>query len=106
MKHTRFQRAGNDLIYVHKLSLYDALCAAPLELETLDHRKLTVVVDQIITPKYRKAVPGEGMPILSTDPLAGMRKERQKGTLWIQFDIDFPKYLSEDQKQKLKPIIA
>ena len=106
LSHARYKRKGNDLIYVHKLSLYDALCATPLELETLDHRILTITVDEVINPKYKKAIEGEGMPILKSDPLASLRKERQKGTLWILFDIEFPKYLSEEKKLKLKPLLS
>ncbi len=106
LKHSKYQRRGDDLLLVQKISLYDALCVAPFEVETLDHRKLTVIVDEVVHPKYKKCVAGEGMPILSADPLASQRKERPKGNLWVSFDIEFPKYLSEDKKQRLKTLFA
>ena len=106
IKHPRFKRKGNDLIFVQKVSLYDALCAIPFEVETLDHRMIPISIDEVINPKYKKAVEGEGMPILKTDPLASLKKEREKGILWIIFDIEFPKYLGEEKKLKLKSLFA
>lgn len=103
--HDRFRRKGNDLIHVHRLPLYDALCMTPFELETLDHRIITVTADQTITPKYKLPIAQEGMPVLKQDPLAALKKDKEKGTLWILFDIQFPTYLSEDKKQKLKAIL-
>ncbi len=106
VQHPKYKRKGNDLIYLHKISLYDALCAAPFEIETLDHRIITVSVDQIINPRYKKPILQEGMPIPQTDPLASLKKEKEKGTLWILFDIEFPTYLSEEKKLKLRDILT
>jgi len=105
LPHDKFKRKGNDLIYIHKLSLYDALCMTPFDLETLDHRIITITAEQVINPKYKFPIANEGMPILKDDPLASLRKEKEKGTLWILFDINFPSYLPEEKKQKLKEIL-
>jgi DnaJ homolog subfamily B member 4 len=91
---------------VQKVSLFDALCATPFEVETLDHRMVPISIDEVINPKYKKAVAEEGMPIFKSDPLASLKKEREKGTLWILFDIEFPKYLGEEKKLKLKSLLA
>ena len=105
LPHAAYKRKGNDLIYTHKISLYDALCATSFELETLDHRKLTISVDEVINPKYKKVIMSEGMPLLQSDPLASLKKEKEKGSLWVLFDIMFPTYLSEEKKLKLKDIL-
>jgi len=105
LPHENYHRKGNDLIYVKKISLYEALCATPFELETLDHRKITVSQDEVISPKYKKPVLNEGMPIPQADPLASLKKEKEKGILWILFDIEFPTYLSNEKKLALKEIL-
>ena len=103
--HPRFKRTGCDLIYVHHVSLVDALCAAPFEVETLDHRHIMIPMDEVITPTTRKLIPHEGMPVYKDDPLANLRKEQEKGNLFITFDIEFPKYIPEAKKQKLKELL-
>lgn len=36
------------------------------------------------------------MPILNNDPLGPVKKSFERGDLLIKFDIDFPKYLSDE----------
>jgi DnaJ-class molecular chaperone len=48
----------------------------------------------IFRPGYNKVVPDEGMPI-SNNP-------EDKGSLVIQFDINYPNHLSPEQKRLLK----
>lgn len=105
MPHKHYKRKGDDLIYIHKLPLYNALCMTPFDMETLDHRIITISADQIINPKYKLPIMNEGMPILQSDPLASLKSEKEKGTLWVLFDIQFPTYISEDKKLKLKEIL-
>jgi DnaJ-class molecular chaperone len=102
--HTRFRRQGNDLQFVHQVPLFDALCAKPFQIETLDHRFIVVPIDEVITPTTKKLVPNEGMPLLQDDPLATLRKEKAKGNLWVTFQIAFPKYLEDAKKQKLRTL--
>ena len=45
------------------------------------------------------------MPILNNDPLGPIKKSYQRGNLIVKFDIEFPKQLSEDQKQELTDIL-
>lgn len=47
--HSLFKRKGNDLIYVAKVSLGNAICADPIEIVTLDNRKLQVPLDEIVS---------------------------------------------------------
>ena len=63
-KHKCFKRVNkNDLIYIHKIDLAQALNSEPVKLTTLDNRHLTISVDEIISPSTVKVVYGEGMPI-------------------------------------------
>ncbi|XP_047903970.2 dnaJ homolog subfamily B member 13 isoform X2 [Anser cygnoides] len=92
--HPRFKRAGDHLTYVATIPLGKALVGCAVEVRTLDGRLLNVPVNDIVDPKYRKVVPGEGMP-LPGDP-------RRRGDLLISFDIRFPKQLTPDKKTLLK----
>ena len=67
-KHKCFQRVNtNDLIYVHKIDLAQALNSEPVKFTTLDGRKLAISIDEIISPSTVKVVPGEGMPIFQNE---------------------------------------
>ena len=48
-KHKFFIRKGNNLVYTQKISLADALNGEPIRLDTLDERKLSVAIDEVIT---------------------------------------------------------
>ena len=61
--HALFRREGNDLHYVLRVPLVDALCGATHRLTTLDGRPLSVPVSGIAGPASEKVVRGEGMPI-------------------------------------------
>ncbi|OAF70528.1 TPR repeat protein 26 [Intoshia linei] len=63
MHHQTFQRSENDLIYTAKIKLSQALCGLILNIETLDKRILSIPINHIVTPSYKKIVNGEGMPI-------------------------------------------
>ena len=88
--HARFKRQGNDLHYTANISLKQALTNAVIEVETLDGRKLRITMNEVVTPTSRQVVQGEGMP-LQKDP-------SQRGDLVINFNIKFPRSLSQQQK--------
>jgi DnaJ family protein B protein 4 len=95
--HERFQRDGNDLIYVRNISLKEALTGTTVEVMTLDDRLLRIPVNEIVSPGYVKTISGEGMPISKTP--------EKKGDLKIKFNVVFPRELSSDQKEALKRIL-
>lgn len=91
--HPNYSRVGDNLIYIANITLADALSCVPLTIRTLDDRILRVSLDEI--PKYLfvklsvqnlKEVEGEGMPISGS---------KNKGNLYIKFNISFPKSLKE-----------
>ena len=96
-RHSTFSRNGNDLVYRHKCYLSDALTGMTIPLTTLDNRTLTVQVTEVVNPKYTKIIRGEGMPI--------SKRAGQKGDLRIEFDIQFPRVLSEEKKSQLKQLL-
>lgn len=109
MPHEKFKRRGNDLIYQHKISLVDSLCAKTFNLETIDHRVIIVSLDNIVIPGTKKLIEGEGMPICKTgeeDILNAYRgAPKTKGDLFITFDIIFPTKIDPDKKELLKELL-
>eukprot|EP00794_Sanderia_malayensis_P000657 gene657-1325_t len=92
-EHPLFRREGNDIVYTASIPLGKALTGCIIDVPTLDGRLLSIPVNDIVSPGYRKEVRSEGMP-LSND-------QNKRGSLVITFNIDFPKHLSPEQKQLL-----
>lgn len=97
-RHNTFTRDGNDLVFTQKISLSDALTGYTVHITTLDGRKLTIRINNVIHPKYEEVVPREGMPI-PKDPSS-------RGNLRIKFDIKFPSRLTAEQKTGIKRLLA
>lgn len=96
--HTVFTRDGNDLIVTQRISLAEALSGYTASITTLDGRKLTIPINNVIHPSYEEVVPKEGMPI-PKDP-------SKKGNLRIRFNIKFPARLTSEQKAGIKKLLA
>jgi len=94
LPHDRFKRQGDDLVHYVTLPISKALCGASLDITTLDGRKLTVPVAEIITPGKTMTILGEGM----------VKKEspKSRGDLIIEFDLLFPPALTETQRKLIK----
>ena len=104
-KHKCFQRVNkNDLIYVHKIDLAQALNSEPVRFTTLDGRKLAISVDEIISPSTVKVVKGEGMPIFQ-DEMNVRDLNIKKGDLFIKFDIKFPEYIDPNKKMEITNLL-
>lgn len=94
------------MVYTFPISLNDALSVVPLEITTLDGRKLLVPNDQIVNPTTAIIVADEGFPLLKSDVLGSEKQRLVKGDLIVRFDIQFPTFLSEDQKTELESLLA
>ena len=104
-KHKCFQRVNkNDLIYVHKIDLAQALNSEPVRFTTFDGRKLAISIDEIISPSTVKVVPGEGMPIFQ-DEMNVRDLNIKKGDLYIKFDIKFPEYIDPNKKMEITNLL-
>jgi DnaJ family protein B protein 4 len=96
--HSVFARDGNDLIVTQNISLADALTGYTVHLTTLDGRKLTIPITNVIHPNYEEVFPGEGMPI-QKDPT-------KRGNLRIKFNIKFPTRLTAEQKAGIRKLLG
>jgi len=100
-KHDLFRRNGNDLIIDYKLTLVEALAGFSFSIKHLDDREILVKSekDEIINPGDIRVIEGEGMP--------QHKKPFEKGNLYIQFTIEFPKpgYFNSQQLKQLEEIL-
>ena len=103
VKHPVYKRVNeNDLICTQRMTLVQALNSEPIKIITLDDRKLSITMDEIISPQTVKIVKGEGMPIFNKDnPLQNILFKEKKGDLFIKFDIIFPKFIDPEKKEEI-----
>lgn len=93
---TEFVRNGLDLLLNKKITLKQALLGFVFELDHISGRtyKINNMNGTIIKPFYKKNIPG-----------LGMVRDDSKGFLIISFEIEFPKNLTDEQKEKLEEIL-
>ena len=94
--HAKYARKGDNLHIVVPISLVDALAGVSVAVVTIDGRELQVLIDEIVHPKYQKRLIGEGMA----------KQDGGRGDLVVECDIQFPKYLSSEQKTEVKRILS
>jgi len=94
---TVFKRHGLDLIYTKTLTLKEALCGFTIELNHLSGKKMTlsnITNRTVISPNSKK--------IISE---FGMTRENQVGNLIIEFNIQFPEKITDEQAALLASVL-
>lgn len=94
---TPFRRQGLNLIYSKTLSLKEALCGFSFELKHLNGKTLAMNNTQNVTlikPHLQKMVPG-----------LGMTRDKNVGSLIIEFDVKFPDTLTPEQIEALRQVL-
>lgn len=93
-EHTTFKRERDHLFLKKTISLQEALCGFTFNIVQLDGRILKVKSDPkvIYTPGMHKVIKDEGMPLI--------KNPTQRGNLYVEFDIDFPKPSQLDKKTR------
>ena len=92
-----FKRQGLDLILQHKLTLKEALCGFSIDMPHLNGKMLclnNMNNPTVITPHYKRVVPG-----------LGMTRENATGNLIIEFSVEFPESLTNEQINALKDVL-
>lgn len=96
--HQRFERRGDDLYTNVTISLQDALVGFSMKIEHLDGHLVEINREKITWPGARIRKKGEGMPNYENNNL--------QGTLYITFDVEFPKKdLDDSQKDDIRKIL-
>ena len=90
--HKTFVRTGNDLRYTLKLDYPQLVLGDKIEIPTIDGTTIKIHV-----PEYSKAgdnlrINGKGMRILNKD---------SRGDMYVILDVNFPKTISQEEKELL-----
>lgn len=94
---TSFRRNGLDLFYPKKISLKEALCGCSFEINHLNGKSLNLMSgnkQSVIRPNNKKVVPG-----------LGMKRGEETGNMIIEFEIEFPETLTEQQVAILSEVL-
>ncbi len=92
--HPVFERDGSDLIFRVQIPLVKSLTGFSIDLQTLDKRTLCIPVTNIVQTGDVMVIEDEGLPL--------PKGKGGKGNLVVEFEVLFPKVLSETQKQVIK----
>ena len=93
---TSFKRSGLDLIYIHTITLKEALCGFKFELQYLNGKTYN-----INNTSGKVIIPGH----ITTIPSLGLTRNELIGSLQIHFKIDFPNSLTENQITQLNTVL-
>lgn len=93
--HHRFHRQGDNLIFNHSISAWDAMLGGSIRVETIDKK----IVDVIIPPGTQSdtvlSCKNEGLPNV---------RSKRKGNLLIRISVEIPRNLTEEQKIAISAI--
>ncbi|KAF0985732.1 hypothetical protein HZS_6866, partial [Henneguya salminicola] len=81
--HPLFSRdSDNNIIFVAKIKLYEALCGTIIVVPTLEGITRSLSVQGVINPKTTRIISNMGLPLPKTP--------EKRGDLIVKFDIEFP----------------
>ena len=94
-EHARYKREGTSLIIEQVVSVWDALLGASIEIQTLDHKTLSMSLPPGTQPDTMMSCKGEGLPNMRT---------RQRGNLLIRIKVIVPKIINPQQIDLIQKI--
>lgn len=95
LPHPKFRREGDNIVYDHKISVWDAILGSSISIETLDKKNIDVIIPSGTQPDTVLSCKSEGLPNI---------RSKQKGNLLIRIQVDIPKNLSESQKLQIRDL--
>ena len=94
---TPFKRQGLDIIYSKTITLKEALCGFSFELKHLSGQVMqlnNITNHTIIKPGFKKTIPN-----------LGMKRDNNQGNMIIDFSVEFPESLTQEQIDSIKAIL-
>ena len=100
IKHSYYTRDGDDLQVKIDITLAEALVGFNKQIEHLDGHRVTIAKDDVSYCSEVMVIKGEGMP------RKGRSRSNNKsfGDLYVTLLIEFPKSLTEQQKNSIREI--
>lgn len=89
---------GDDIEYECQINLKQSLCGGTIELDGLDGKKIRVPLKGVTTPDTVRILQNEGMP--------NNKNPKQKGQLHIKFKIEFPDFISNENKKEFERLLS
>lgn len=96
-EHEVFRREGNDLELGVEISLMEALTGCTVPIPLLGGEKMSLSINDVIEPGYRKIISGQGM----TKP----QEQGKRGNLIVTFLVKFPIQLTKQQSSDIIRIL-
>ena len=96
--HAKFERDGNDLRHKARLPLKTALCGGEVVIPHIEGGSSKHQLKEVVSPTSQLRLSGRGMPI--------SKQPGRRGDLLVNYDIVFPKTLSDTDKKQLQNILA
>ena len=99
--HARFTRKGDDLHMTQPIQLSEALLGFQTSVQHLDRpdkRRVPLEWDGVTQPDEVRVVKEEGMP--------KHEMSSEKGDLYVQYQIVWPKTLSQQQKEAIRALLS
>ncbi|KAG9243126.1 hypothetical protein BJ878DRAFT_512304 [Calycina marina] len=93
-RHPLYNRDGDNLIVKVELNLKEALTGWKRTVTTIDGKQIPLEKSGPTQPGSQEEFPGWGMPV--------SKKPDQRGAFIVQYNVNFPTSLTQDQKRKLK----
>jgi len=103
--HPVFTRRDNDLYMQETITLMEALTGFDLPITTIDGRHLLIHVDEIIQPGEIKTLLNEGMPIAHQQQQQQHVNSIARGSLLVQFKVQFPAHLNMELKNYVRLLL-
>ena len=89
-----FERQGDDLVRELEVNALDAILGTELNIETIDHKTLSISIKPGTQPGTIMGATGYGMP--------NMHDSRFKGRLLLKVKIIIPTLLTDEQKELIR----
>ncbi|PAV90893.1 hypothetical protein WR25_24199 isoform A [Diploscapter pachys] len=96
--HPKFKRESQDIRYVHRISLKDALCGTTISVPTLDGSNYSLPLVDVVKPGTIKRLPHMGLP--------NPKNPSVRGDLIVEFDIQFPSTVNSTQKELIRNALS
>ncbi len=93
VKHSIWERVGDNLIYEKNISVWEAMLGSDITLTTIDGKQISISIPPGTQPDTFLSCKGEGMPNMRT---------KKRGNLLIKIKIVVPKNLNDEQIKTIK----
>mmetsp|Transcript_50300 Transcript_50300/g.83491 ORF Transcript_50300/g.83491 Transcript_50300/m.83491 type:complete len:365 (-) Transcript_50300:32-1126(-) len=95
--HDRFVRKENDLYAKMKITLVEALTGFERSIPHLDGHSVVLSRIDITIPGFVQRIKGEGLPVHNFPS--------QRGDLFVEYTVIFPKFLNPEQRKAINKIL-